>query len=132
MILVASCHCGATRIELSGLPTDIKECNCTFCHRTGAVWGYFKPEEVRVVSADHDAIYAPRGMNQHHFCGHCGGNVYGSSPDWASMYNNDGTLKAGMSEGIPTKKILGVNLRMVDDLDLSSLDIAEVDGRNSW
>lgn len=132
MTLVANCHCGATTIELPGLPAEIKECNCTFCQRTGAIWGYYKPEEVRVLSASHDAIYAPRGMNKHHFCGHCGGNVFGSSPDWASMYNNDGTLKAGMDEGIPTTEVLGVNLRMVDDMDFSSLNIAKVDGRNSW
>jgi hypothetical protein len=132
MTLIATCHCGATKIELPGLPAEVKECNCTYCQRTGAVWGYYKPEDVRVVSAEHDAIYAPSGMNEHHFCAHCGGNTYGSSPDWASMYNNDGTLKDGATDVMPTARVFGVNLRMVDDLDLATLDIIKVDGRNSW
>lgn len=132
MTITATCHCGATRIELPGLPAEVKECNCTYCHRTGAVWGYYKPEDVRVVSAGHDAVYAPNVINEHHFCAHCGGNTHGASPDWASMYNNDGTLKEGMSEGVPTERIFGVNLRMIDDLDLAALDTVKVDGRRSW
>ncbi|KKB13535.1 aldehyde-activating protein [Devosia geojensis] len=133
MTLIATCHCGATRIELPALPAEVKECNCTYCHRTGAVWGYYRPEDVRVVSAEHDAIYSASGpVNEHHFCAHCGGNTYGSSPDWASMYNNDGTLKEGMTEGMPTTRIFAINLRMVEDLDLATLDVVKVDGRNSW
>jgi hypothetical protein len=133
MTLVATCHCGATRIELPGRPLESKECNCTYCHRTGAVWGYYRPGDVRIVSAAHDAVYAPNGMNQHHFCAHCGSNTYGASPDWASLYNNDGTPKDGTTPGsMPATQILGVNLRMIDELDLSTLDITKVDGRNSW
>jgi hypothetical protein len=132
MALTAACHCGATKLELSSLPTDMKECNCTYCHRTGAVWGYYKPDEVRILSAEHDAVYSQSGMNQHHFCTRCGGNTYGTSPDWASMYNNDGSLKEGMTGGVPAARVMGVNLRMIHDLDLSTLNIVKVDGRNSW
>jgi hypothetical protein len=48
------------------------------------------------------------------------------------VYNNDGTLKDGMTEGAPSARIFGVNLRMADDLDLATIDIAAVDGRNNW
>ncbi|HTM79285.1 MAG TPA: hypothetical protein VL133_16850 [Devosia sp.] len=133
MPLIATCHCGSTKIELPGLPSSAKECNCSYCHRTGAIWGYYSPDEVKIVAADHDAIYsASRQLNQHHFCAKCGGNTHGSSPDWASMYNNDGTLKPGMAEGVPSQRVFGVNLRMIDDIDLGSIEITEVDGRNSW
>jgi hypothetical protein len=97
-----------------------------------AVWGYYKPEDVVILSAEHDSTYSASGMNQHHFCTRCGGNTHGSSPDWASMYNNDGTLKEGQTQGVPTKRIMAINLRMVDDLDLSTLDVEKVDGRKSW
>lgn len=133
MTLIATCHCGATKIELPGLPTDIKECNCSYCQRVGAVWGYYRPDEVSIVSAESDTIYsASDNINQHHFCGHCGGNTHGTSPDWASMYNNDGTLKPGMTEGVPSARVFGVNLRMIDDLDLTTIQVIKVDGRNSW
>jgi len=133
MTLTASCHCGAIKIEVPGLPAEAKECNCTYCHRTGAVWGYYSPEEVRITTAgEADRDYAPRGMNHHHFCGQCGGNTHGFTPDWASLYNNDGTLKPGMTQGVPERQIVGINLRMVDELDLPTLAIIKVDGRNSW
>jgi hypothetical protein len=132
MILTAACHCGAVRIDLPGPPVEAKACNCTFCHRTGAVWGYYAPEDIRVTAGEEDRDYAPNGMNHHHFCGRCGGNTHGFSPDWASMYENDGTLKPGMKEGIPERQVAAVNLRMIDDFDLAALPVTRVDGRNSW
>jgi hypothetical protein len=125
MALLATCHCKSTRIELPDLPTSMKECNCTFCGRVGAVWGYYRPGEIRVLSAEHDEVYsASEGRNRHHFCRRCG--------CWASAYNADGTPKEGDGSVIPTQRIVGVNMRMVDDLDLSRLPIEKIDGRNSW
>ena len=104
MPLIASCHCGATRIELPHPPDHAKECNCSYCSRTGAVWGYYKPGEMRFVTLDGEKTYsASDGMNQHHFCGNCGMQTWGDSPDWASVYNNDGTPKEGFTPGsMPT------------------------------
>lgn len=132
MSLLATCHCGATRIEVPGSPATAKECNCTYCYRTGAVWGYYRPDEVRVATPDALSVYAPSGINKHFFCSSCGGNMFGSSPDWASIYNADGTLKEGATDGVPAAEVIGVNLRMVDGLDLSTLDVEQVDGRNNW
>ena len=50
MSLIASCHCGATRIELPHAPVHAKECNCSYCGRTGAVWGYYGPGEMRFLA----------------------------------------------------------------------------------
>lgn len=128
-----SCHCKATRIELPHPPTSAKECNCTFCAKAGAVWGYYAPDEVKIVSAEHDLIYsASDQINQHHFCGRCGGNTHGDSPDWASIYNMDGTLKEGAKGPMPKTRIFAVNMRMVDDFDVETLDVEKVDGRNNW
>jgi len=132
MTLTATCHCGATRIEVPRMPDVMKTCNCTFCHRAGAVWDYYDPGDLTIISAEHDAVYAPSGMNHHHFCSKCGGNTHGSSPHWASMYNNDGTLKEGQSGGVPTRRVAAINMRMLIDLDLDALEIVKVDGRNSW
>lgn len=133
MPLIATCHCGATKIELPNPPTSAKECNCSYCHRTGAIWGYYSPDEVKIIGAEHDAIYSASQMvNQHHFCAKCGGNTHGTSPDWASLYNDDGTLKPGMSTDLPSERIFGINLRMIDGLDLGQIEITPVDGRNAW
>jgi hypothetical protein len=58
--------------------------------------------------------------------------AWGDSPDWASMYNADGTSKNGGGNAMPTQRIHAVNLRLVDDLDWSKIEVAQMDGRNNW
>jgi hypothetical protein len=134
MTLIATCHCGATRIELSGEPQGVHDCTCSFCARTGAIWGHFQRDEMRFVKQDADKVYsASGGLNQHHFCANCGMQTWGDSPDWASAYNMDGTPKPGFdSESVPEQRSYAVNLRLIDTLDLSTMAIETVDGRNNW
>jgi hypothetical protein len=133
MTLTATCHCGATKIELPHPPLRAGECNCTFCARTGAVWGYYQPGELNILSNTADKFYSASGMgNEHHFCSNCGMQTYGVSPDWGSLYNNDGTLKEGATAGVPTGQIFAINLRLIDDFDWSSVEVEQMDGRNSW
>jgi hypothetical protein len=132
MTLIAACHCGHTRIELPAQPTHAKSCNCTYCARTGAVWAYYKPGELTFLSREGEATYAPSGMNHHHFCANCGMQTWGDSPDWASLYNNDGTSKNGEANAMPTERIHAVNLRLIDDLDWDAVTVEAVDGRASW
>lgn len=133
MTLIATCHCGATRIALAYPPAEAKQCNCTFCFKTGAIWSYYQPGDVTVLSGDADATYsASNGLNQHHFCGRCGISSWGDSPDWASMYNLDGTPKNGDPTGIPEARIIGVNIRLLDDFDIATVEVEQVDGRNNW
>ena len=134
MSLVASCHCGATKIQLPHAPRTAKECNCSFCGRLGAIWAYFGPGEITLLSQEDQRTYsASDGMNRHHFCGRCGMHTWGDSPDWASVYNADGTPKEGFDANtFPSERIQGVNLRLIDDLDWSAVEVEKVDGRNSW
>lgn len=132
MTLTASCHCGATRITLPAHPTEAKTCNCSFCQRTGAVWAYFKAGELTFLSQDGEATYSPTGLNNHHFCTTCGMQTWGDSPDWASMYNADGTPRNGDAKAMPTERIYAVNLNLVDDLDWSAVSVEQMDGRNNW
>lgn len=132
MTLKATCHCGDTTITLSRRPETAKSCNCSFCERTGAVWAYFSPGEI-TVEATEQRTYSATGLNRHHFCGRCGMQTWGESPDWASAYNNDGTPKPGFQPGtVPEARIAGVNLRLIDGLDWSTVEVETVDGRNSW
>ncbi|MBP7701292.1 MAG: aldehyde-activating protein [Phenylobacterium sp.] len=133
MSLTASCHCGATKIE-APVPTSATECNCTYCARTGAVWAYYKPGELAMLSQDDERTYsATEADNRHHFCGRCGMQTWGDSPDWGAVYNVDGTPKPGFAAGaMPSARIHALNLRLVDDLDWSAITVEKVDGRNSW
>lgn len=132
MTLIATCHCGQTKIELPHAPVEAKSCNCTFCARTGAIWGYYKPEELHFVSQVDDKFYsAQNNGNEHHFCANCGIQTWGESPDWSSMYNADGSPKDGVG-GMPTARIAAINLRLIDDFDWSKVTVQEMDGRNAW
>ena len=133
MPLIATCHCGATKIELPHPPTQAKECNCTYCARTGAVWGYYQVGDMTFLSQRDEKVYsASDGMNLHHFCGTCGMQTWGDSPDWASMYNSDGTSKNGDPNAFPTARTYAINLRLIDELNWSNIAVEKIDGRNSW
>ncbi|UYO01049.1 MAG: GFA family protein [Devosia sp.] len=132
MTLTATCHCGATRIALPAPPTHAKSCNCSFCARTGAIWAYYKPGELTFLSLAGDSTYSPSGMNHHHFCSTCGMQTWGDSPDWASLYNNDGTPKNGDANAMPTERTYAVNLNLIDDLDWAAVTVEKVDGRSAW
>lgn len=133
MPTTASCHCGATRITLPAQPTEARRCNCSFCSRTGAVWAYYDPTELRIETTGEDAVYsASGGMNRHHFCPTCGIHTWGDSPDWAEMYNADGTPKNGDPNAMPSRRVYQVNLNLIDELDWSAIQVEELDGRSSW
>lgn len=123
MAYVATCHCGATRIEVDRLPAQATRCNCTWCERTGGLWGYYKPEEIRILAAP-DRIYAPRVQIEHHFCGTCSGMMFNLSPAY--------TEESLGSDETPTDKHYGLNLRMIDDDAARSLPVTDIDGRHLW
>ncbi|WDR04091.1 GFA family protein [Devosia algicola] len=126
MPLTATCHCGATRIEVDRAPDNATACNCTYCSKAGALWAYYRPDEVRILAADSDKVYAPNGLNLHHFCAHCGTNTYGDTPDWSEADIGSDTPT------VPEARKIGVNVRLFNDFDLAKLPVLEIDGRNLW
>ncbi len=134
MPVIASCHCGDTKIELAQKPTHAHECNCSFCARAGAIWGFVARADMTLTTQTNDTIYsASGGLNQHHFCARCGMQTWGDSPDWAQNFNIDGTPKDGVDpDSVPTARSYYVNLRLIDGLDWTSIHLEKVDGRNNW
>lgn len=132
MTTIATCHCGGTKIELPDAPTHATSCTCTFCTKTGGLWAYYAPEAPKILSDTHRGEYTASGFNMHYFCANCGCTTYGISPDWTDM--NIGWDKGDEmpAAAIPEKKRFAVNVRLLDDFDLRSLTIEEIDGRNLW
>jgi hypothetical protein len=50
-MLVATCHCGAVRIEVPRRPRTLTDCNCSICRRYGALWAYYKRPDLRITHA---------------------------------------------------------------------------------
>lgn len=47
-----TCHCKAVRLTFPPLRAPALECLCGICRRYGALWAYYKPEEVHVEGGD--------------------------------------------------------------------------------
>ena len=45
-----SCHCGNIQLEVSAELSEVFECNCSICSRTGFLHWYVPPEAVRLVT----------------------------------------------------------------------------------
>lgn len=121
MTISGTCHCGATRFTLESAPTQAIECNCTFCSKAGGLWAYYTPEQLVVERADGEGVYSQSGYNKHHFCATCGCQTYGTSPEWSLDGQHD-----------MDKVKVGINVRLLDDFDMSKLAIIPMDGRNLW
>lgn len=124
MTIVATCHCGGTRIELDAVPTQATACTCTYCAKVGALWSYHPLGEARVVAEAHPGLYSKSGYNEHHFCTKCGITTHAITPDYTEADIG--------SDKDPTGKRMSLNLRLLDDVDVGALPVAVIDGRNLW
>ena len=67
------CHCGKVRIELDFAPKEVKQCNCSICRRTGTLWAYYSPKQVRISETEPTDTYVwgDRDLTLHR-CSGCG------------------------------------------------------------
>ncbi len=123
MTLTASCHCGATRFEVTAVPASATVCTCSFCTKRGALWAYYPLAEFRLLTdRSHVATYNRRNpMNLHHHCDICGCGTFSETPDWSKDWQND-----------PAARRISVNLRLFDDFDVAALPVEVIDGKNLW
>lgn len=114
-----SCHCGAVRVELSKRPDFIHECNCTFCRKSGARWGYFHPSEVVVSGATYRYCRDDKDVPsaELHFCQRCGSTTHFT------------LTKSAIAQHGNT--MLGVNMWLADASDLAGIELRFPDG-SAW
>ncbi|KAL1633054.1 hypothetical protein SLS56_003125 [Neofusicoccum ribis] len=112
------CHCGAVRFSFTMSPPLHKypanSCNCSICTRNGYIVVYTQKKDFKLESAP-DALGAYTfGLERswHKFCKTCGSSV--------------------LIEVIPGKgpDFIGVNVRMLDDLDMDKLVLNKLDGKS--
>ena len=121
MTIKASCHCGAVKFKLATTPTDLTECNCTFCSKRGLLIAYYKPEQVNLIQPQNSTVCANNdSSNQHHHCSVCENWVYNIME---TSWNEDFT---------PGGPKISVNARLFEDFDLTSLPLNKIDGLNQW
>ena len=109
-----SCHCGEVAFEAEGEIQQVMECNCSHCSRKGFLLWFMPRGQFKLLKgADNLSQYKfNKHIIAHQFCKTCGTQpfAYGKHPSGAEM--------------------AAVNVRCLDDVDLSSLTRVPFDGRS--
>ena len=74
--LNGSCHCGAVKLTFPRPREAVTECQCSICRRYGALWAYYRPDQVTITLADPAASTAAYVWNDRDIaftrCANCG------------------------------------------------------------
>ena len=118
-MLRASCHCGATGWTLVGEPGPVTACNCTLCHRYGALWAYdYEGERVAVIgkTSSYTRIGKADPALEILFCATCAGVLA-----WRGLrLESDG------------RRRMAVNVRLLSLEKVADLPIDQFDGLDTF
>jgi hypothetical protein len=108
------CHCGKVRYEVNTALGQVISCNCSMCGRKGSLLTFVGEDAFKLLSgADATTDYQFNKHVIHHlFCSTCGISSY-----------SRGTGSDG-------KKMVAINARCLEDVDVSKLDVKHFDGKN--
>jgi hypothetical protein len=106
------CHCGRVRFRVSGDLGQVVECNCSVCTKKGILHLIVPPQQFELLSGQDDlATYQfNTGTAKHMFCRVCGIHPF------------------YVPRSDPDK--IDVNVRCIDDVDLSAIVPHPFDGKN--
>jgi len=109
-----SCHCGRIAFAVEGQLEQAMECNCSHCSRKGYLLWFLPRAQLKLLTPEADlATYTfNRHVINHHFCPRCGCAPFGFGRD---------------RQGAATAAI---NVRCLEDVELSALKRVAVDGRS--
>ncbi len=108
------CHCKAVRYEVEADLSRTMTCNCSHCSAKGFILSFVPAEKFTLLSGE-DSLSEYRFNTKkiaHLFCSVCGTESFARGSD---------------QEGNQT---IMINVRCLDDVDLSALHPTEVDGKS--
>jgi len=107
-----SCHCGKIAFDVEGDFETAMVCNCSYCRRAGHMLAFTTPESftLKTQPKDVSTYLFNKQVISHFHCANCGIATHGSG------VGQDG------------KRMVAVNLRCVDGLDLDALKVTTFDG----
>ena len=110
-----SCHCGKVAFEVEGEITEAISCNCSICSRKDSLMWFVPRDKLHLLTPEKDAssYMFNKHVIKHRFCANCGIHPYGEGSD------AKGNLTAA------------VNIRCLEDFDLSSVTVKLFDERSS-
>ena len=106
------CHCGRVRFRVTAKFDRVSDCNCSICTKKGILHLIVPPEQFELLSGEGEltTYQFNTRVAKHHFCKHCGIHPF------------------YIARSDPDK--IDINLRCIDDIDLSTVKVIPFDGRN--
>lgn len=108
------CHCGKVRFEADLNLSEALSCNCSICLKRGSLLEFQEADKFKLLSGEDsltDYLFNKKVIH-HMFCKTCGILPFG---------------RADMPDG---KKMVAINVRCVDDIDINKLKINHFDGKH--
>ena len=115
-MFLASCHCGAIKLEFDEKPQTLTECTCSICHRLGAQWAYYTRKQVRIKDSPVLRVAYLWGDEciEFYHCKNCGCTTH-----YESVEKNDDSRVA-------------LNTRMLRREDTAGIPVRVFDGADTW
>jgi len=112
-MIEGQCACGALAWRAPE-PAWLHTCNCSYCHRSGALWGEVPPEHTELFITTPPLRYI-RGdaCLAFNFCRTCGNLAW-----WRSLEPNPDRMK--------------LNFRLADPALIANLRVRIFDGADTW
>ncbi|MBU2103553.1 GFA family protein [Patescibacteria group bacterium] len=109
------CHCKSVRYEadIEELK-DVISCNCSLCSKRGWLLTFVSTSSFRLLSGKDSltTYHFNKNLIDHLFCKTCGTASYGIGKDPAG------------------NEMVAINVRCLDDVDLSALTVSEFNGKD--
>lgn len=109
-----SCHCGRIAFSVEGEIAELIECNCSICSRKGALLWRVPQDSFHLLTpgAEIGAYIFGEHRIRHRFCPTCGIHLFAEGA------------------GKPGAPLVVVNVRCLEEVDISALPVKHFDGRS--
>jgi hypothetical protein len=99
--------------EVEGEIDGAMSCNCSICQRKGSLLWFVPREQLKLLTPESNAAtyLFNKHLIQHRFCPSCGMHPYGEGSDPKGQ------------------RMAAINIRCLEDLDLTSIPVTHFDGR---
>jgi len=109
------CQCGNLRLAAKDKPASLTRCNCSICNRLGALWAYYREDDVSILAEQKPDTYSwGEKTITYHRCAVCGCTTHYTALD------DDGS------------NLVALNCRMAPLAEIDKIPVRDFDGLDTW
>jgi hypothetical protein len=116
--VLATCHCGDITVSLASAPSEVTDCNCSLCRKSGVLWAYYAAGGVTIApDSGPTDTYAWNGRHvDFHRCCNCGRVTHWGPRDLTRDL---------------TRERRGINARLLQGDVLSNAKVRQLNGAST-